>query len=202
VQFYTVHTLHHTLWLNTMLMREWDSWRLKWWRGLLTENHTVVWAVITTYGEKKMWSSDGKWGKDTDSPPPKHTHTQTHSKSNNVAHGEKNLWLIIVCVYWLLISTKSTLICLYNHFISSSLLLSFFFFAVISLSHTKKGEEGLRVLLLSDLIHIHRNWQTNMLDQQSGILVYLLELGDIVVKALKSRIFDDVLRNNHFKHQL
>lgn len=102
-----------------------------------------------------------------DSPPPKHTHrhkhTQTHSKSNNVTHGEKNLWLIIVCVYWLLISTKSTLICLYNHSISSSLLLSFFFCRNLSLSH-KKGEDGLRVLLLSDLI---RNWWTNMVDQQT-----------------------------------
>lgn len=137
--FHTVHALHHTLWLNTMLKCEWGSWHLHWRRDSLTEKHTVAWAVTTTYDGKKYleYSSDGKQSECTD--PDTHVSMNTNTlKSNNVEHDEKNLWLIIVCVYLLLISTKSTLICLYNHSISSSLLLSFFFCRNLSLSHKKE----------------------------------------------------------------
>lgn len=107
--FHTVHTLHHTLWLNTMLMREWDSWRLQWWRDLLTENHIVAWAVKTTYDEKKYveYSSDGKWGKHTHSLPHKHKHIHIHTQKAIMLSMVRRICDWLLCVFTCCLSLLS-----------------------------------------------------------------------------------------------
>lgn len=90
-----------------MLMHEWDSWRLQWWRDLLTENHTVAWAVKTTYEENKYveYSSDGKWGKHT--PPPIHTHRHKHTQKAIMLSMVRRICDWLLCVFTCCLSLLS-----------------------------------------------------------------------------------------------
>ncbi len=142
-----------------MLKWEWGSWHSRWRRDSLTEKHTVEWAVTTTYDEKKYleYSSEGKRSERTDTDTRKHEHK--HTQKAIMLSMERRICDWLLCVFTCCLSLLSPHLSVST--ITPSLRVSF------SLSLTQKGEDGLRVFLLSDLPYTHRHWQNNMVDLQT-----------------------------------